>query len=96
MVVIFSAGCTNTDYAISSTSGVLKVATGKTLAQTTTAKYTVMLGAKESGAAAGDGSTTVSITVGTCGCSALGRHWGSLWLRWSLPFPLMVALGGGG
>ncbi|XP_052235340.1 protocadherin Fat 4-like [Dreissena polymorpha] len=70
-----TSGNTNTDFEYTST-GVLKVATAKTLAKATTATYTVVLSATESGSASEPGSTTVSITVDTCGCSALAATLG--------------------
>ncbi|XP_052283337.1 uncharacterized protein LOC127880139 [Dreissena polymorpha] len=71
------AGNTNTDFTFTA-AGVLKVATGKTLAQKTTEKYTLVLGVAESGGAssADAGSTIVTITVTTCGCSALAATLG--------------------
>ncbi|XP_052237771.1 protocadherin Fat 2-like [Dreissena polymorpha] len=70
-----TSGNINSDFTFNAT-GVLKVATGKTLSQKTTEKYTMVLLATESGAVADAGSTTVLITVGTCGCSALAATLG--------------------
>ncbi|XP_052237883.1 protocadherin Fat 2-like [Dreissena polymorpha] len=64
------SGDTN-DYFTISSAGVLKVATGKTLAQKTTGGYELTLSVTESGSVAGDGFTTVWIAVGTCGSSAV-------------------------
>ncbi|XP_052237989.1 uncharacterized protein LOC127849311 [Dreissena polymorpha] len=71
-----NTGGATVTYAI--TSGELKVSTGKTLAQKTTEKYTVVLAATESGstAFADPGSNTVSVDVGTCGCSAVAATLG--------------------
>ncbi|KAH3755589.1 hypothetical protein DPMN_190287 [Dreissena polymorpha] len=72
-----TSGNTNSDFTFTA-AGELKVSTGKTLAQKTTEQYTVVLAATESGspAVADLGSTTVSITVGTCGCSAVAATLG--------------------
>ncbi|KAH3755538.1 hypothetical protein DPMN_190234 [Dreissena polymorpha] len=67
----------NSDFTFTA-AGELTVSTGKTLAQKTTEKYTVVLEATESGspAFADPGSNTVSITVGPCGCSAVAATLG--------------------
>lgn len=67
---IDSSGNTNSAFTITS-AGVLKVATGKTLAQKTLGGYEIDLTATESEGAADEGSTTVWIAVGTCGSSAM-------------------------
>ncbi|XP_052814043.1 uncharacterized protein LOC128241105 [Mya arenaria] len=64
------AGNTNTDFAVAKTTGVITVATGKTLSKATAATYALVVKAVDNAATALTGSTTVSVTVG--GCSGTG------------------------
>ena len=64
-IYYFPAGNTHTDFSISST-GVITVATGKTLDSTTTATYTLVVNAADDDTHSLTGSTTITVTVGGC------------------------------
>ncbi|KAH3755587.1 hypothetical protein DPMN_190285 [Dreissena polymorpha] len=63
-----------TDLIVDAATGVLKVATGKTLTSATTGGYITIITADQTGtnaAASADGTTEVKVTVG--GCSGTGK-----------------------
>ncbi|XP_052814042.1 cadherin-23-like [Mya arenaria] len=65
-----ASGNTNNDFAVAGTTGVITVATGKTISKATTATYALEVKAVDNAATPFTGSTTVSVTVG--GCSGTG------------------------
>ncbi|XP_052814041.1 protocadherin beta-5-like [Mya arenaria] len=74
------SGDTNTDFAVAKTTGVIRVAAGKTLSKATTATYALVVKAVDTGATPLTGTTTVSVTVGNCSSTAV--------TGWTAPAPI--------
>ena len=62
-MLFFSAGNTNTDFALAGTTGVLTVAATFGLSKATTSSYTLVIHATDSGTPTLTGTTSLSITV---------------------------------